>query len=32
VHVSSIDLTKAEAMVWLGVSKSVLDRLNQKLA
>ncbi|MFM5587823.1 hypothetical protein ACET65_12735 [Aeromonas rivipollensis] len=31
VHVSGIDLTKAEAMEWLGVSKSVSDRLNQKL-
>ncbi|EGR0930950.1 hypothetical protein EIC00_24735 [Vibrio parahaemolyticus] len=32
VHVSGIDLTKAEAMEWLGVSKSVSDRLVQKLA
>lgn len=32
VHVSGIDLTKTEAMEWLGVSKSISDRLNQKLA
>ena len=32
VHTSEIKLTKTEAMEWLGVSKSVQDRLAQKLS
>lgn len=32
VHHSGVNLTKTEAMEWLGVSKSIADRLKQRLA